>query len=113
MPILPRSQPGQEPVGQRFYPPGIPAVLGEFFEAPSSSWEHVGHVVGRCKIHDLPARFDVPRAAPCGIGSSTTGLISAVAVLAADVVAAHLPWQVRVRQVRETSSCTSLRPVAL
>ena len=88
--IRTRSHPWQEPVRLRLQSPRSLAVARELCQAPGSRRKHVAHIVGRRIIHDLPACFNVPRSAPWGVGCTTAGLIGAVPVLMADVVAVNI-----------------------
>ena len=84
-----KKQPRLVPRDLRFDAPCLLAVARELGWTPFSRRKHIADVVRGGGIHDLPAGFDIPRAAPRRMRTATAGLVCTVPILAVDAMTRH------------------------
>lgn len=87
--VLNGRQPRLVPRDLRFDAPCLLAVARELGWTPFSRRKHIADVVRGGGIHDLPAGFDIPRAAPRRMRTATAGLVCTVPILAVDAMTRH------------------------
>jgi len=84
-----KKQPRLVPRDLRFDAPCLLAVARQLGWTPFSRRKHIADVVRGGGIHDLPAGFDIPRAAPRRMRTATAGLVCTVPILAVDAMTRH------------------------